>query len=859
MKTSLIILATVLLIIGNIHATTINVPSDQPTIQAGIDAAINGDTVLVHPGTYVENINFNGKDIIVSSLFLTTGDTSYISTTVIDGSQNGSVVKFENNEKSTAILSGFTITNGSAQSGGGIFCHGSSPSLMNMIVIGNAASSGGGIYCQNSNTKLFDVIVYGNIASGEGGGISCYAASPNLVNITIKKNTASSVGGGISSADWSHPDLVNVIICENTASLGGGIYCGLSGNPTIYHSAIYGNSDWGIYNGDDDKNLVQAQNNWWGHSSGPLDNSDDPLDPTGLYNPHGKGDRVTDYVDYSNWLTLWKTEAPNILAIDDVPDDHGRQVNVIWSASTHDDPADANPIVQYSLWRKVPEDLSNPNTAISDEINNICFNLSGLKSGQNVALNDNLWTFINAIPAVPNFDRYSYVAPTPGDSTFQGIFYTTFMVIAHTANPGIYYQSAPASGYSVDNLPYSNEIILTIPSINAIPQDTVLIPINVIFAPGEYYDSAKISIGGYQNGLQFIEIDTASSLIGNAGWNFVADETGSLLKTAYAGTYAISGRGVFCWLKFKVTGDEGTFVPVTIESALFNAGENFVTSSNGGVRINPVAKSLTIGNQFFLTEIIFPDSGDPSYSDFVETITGYTTINGKKYSIIEKRQNGLINKRYERSDSTKLYQYRSNINDELVVYDLNWRVGTKLPDKSKVVENDISEIFGLIKHKIRIHKHDPVLSPNTNEYYEYFQTLGLARYDWVHDYIGGRVIILQGAIINGDVYGDITAINNEEDKNLPTGFELFQNYPNPFNGQTTIEYQIPQAGHVKLMVYNLIGQKICALVDKRQQAGYFKVIWDGKDNIRRAVPSGVYSYRLETKNFSEEKKMILIK
>ena len=95
-----------------IHSTTIKVPSDQPTIQAGINNAANGDTVLVYPGVYIENINFMGKNIVVGSLFLTTGDTSYISQTVIDGNNNGIVVTFENGENSTAMLCGFSIIHG---------------------------------------------------------------------------------------------------------------------------------------------------------------------------------------------------------------------------------------------------------------------------------------------------------------------------------------------------------------------------------------------------------------------------------------------------------------------------------------------------------------------------------------------------------------------------------------------------------------------------------------------------------------------------------------------------------------------------------------------------------------------------
>ncbi len=66
------------------NATIINVPSDHPTIQAGIDAANDKDTVLVDTGKYVENINFNGKNIVLGSHFLTTNDTNYISKTIID-------------------------------------------------------------------------------------------------------------------------------------------------------------------------------------------------------------------------------------------------------------------------------------------------------------------------------------------------------------------------------------------------------------------------------------------------------------------------------------------------------------------------------------------------------------------------------------------------------------------------------------------------------------------------------------------------------------------------------------------------------------------------------------------------------
>ncbi|SVD39727.1 uncharacterized protein METZ01_LOCUS392581, partial [marine metagenome] len=88
------------------------------TIQAGIDASSDGDTVLVAEGTYTENINYNGKNIVVGSFYLTTQDTSYISSTNIDGNQSGSVVTFVNNEDATTVLIGFTLQNGTGTDDG---------------------------------------------------------------------------------------------------------------------------------------------------------------------------------------------------------------------------------------------------------------------------------------------------------------------------------------------------------------------------------------------------------------------------------------------------------------------------------------------------------------------------------------------------------------------------------------------------------------------------------------------------------------------------------------------------------------------------------------------------------------------
>ncbi len=197
------------------------------TIQKGIDSAINGDTVLVQPGTYVENINFNGKNIVVGSLFITTQDTSYISSTVIDGNRSGCVVSFRNGEDDTAVLCGFTITNGYGDEGGGIRCENAHPRLLHLIITKNEAfMSGGGINLLGSNSFLSEIIVEGNKANDGGGGIFFWwGSNATLENVLINGNSSSS-GGGIDICCDSNPIIKNSTITNNVASSynGGGVY-----------------------------------------------------------------------------------------------------------------------------------------------------------------------------------------------------------------------------------------------------------------------------------------------------------------------------------------------------------------------------------------------------------------------------------------------------------------------------------------------------------------------------------------------------------------------------------------------------------------------------------------------------------
>jgi len=94
---------------------------------------------------------------------------------------------------------------------------------------------------------------------------------------------------------------------------------------------------------------------------------------------------------------------------------------------------------------------------------------------------------------------------------------------------------------------------------------------------------------------------------------------------------------------------------------------------------------------------------------------------------------------------------------------------------------------------------------------------------------------------------------------IPKAFNLSQNFPNPFNAETVISFALHKTSHVKLEIYNILGQKVMDLVDERVSAGYKKVVWDGKDNAGKTVASGVYLYQLKAGDFMEAKRMILLK
>ncbi len=167
---------------------------DFTQIQEAYMATLSGDTVLVYPGTYIENLHiYKFIDITLTSLFLTTQDRSYINNTIIDGNQTGSCVYIQDTYDKEVTIEGFTLTNGSGHGeglrGGGIYVNGaSSVSVISNIIKNNTAGGGGGIMVNSSNLFISDNIICHNRAFGGGGGI-CNLYESNIEFDPIHKNS----------------------------------------------------------------------------------------------------------------------------------------------------------------------------------------------------------------------------------------------------------------------------------------------------------------------------------------------------------------------------------------------------------------------------------------------------------------------------------------------------------------------------------------------------------------------------------------------------------------------------------------------------------------------------------------------
>lgn len=220
--------------IGNV-----NTGESYDSINAAINEANHGDTIIVNPGTYNETITMKSGVKIYGA---------GAEVTVISGGGSGPVVRASGAEiMSDAIIAGFTITGCSADYGGGIYIKNASPTVENNIIRNNtAAYFGGGLYIDGGLPTVRNNVITANSAAVFGGGVYVAGGSPAIINNSIVGNLATIFGGGIFNLRGS-PTIGNNIIAINTAFSTGGIH-NHGGTPSGDYNNVWGNIPDDYYN-----------------------------------------------------------------------------------------------------------------------------------------------------------------------------------------------------------------------------------------------------------------------------------------------------------------------------------------------------------------------------------------------------------------------------------------------------------------------------------------------------------------------------------------------------------------------------------------------------------------------------------
>jgi len=437
----------------------------------------------------------------------------------------------------------------------------------------------------------------------------------------------------------------------------------------------------------------------------------------------------------------------------------------------------------------------------------------------------------------------------------------------------------------------SSGIILGVPIVNTLPNDTLLIPINTQIPSDMVISSAEITITGYNNSLDFIDIvtvtDTATSLTGAADWSYEINETDTALYIAMFGSEDISGGGTLCWLKYAVPNAATTgFIPITLKDAVFNTGEIPVDLSSGGVMV-----------YFYFGDV-----------DLNEKIQAYDASQILKYLVdyIDLNRTQLFNAEVSGNDTLTAYdasliaQYIVHLIDMFPVDTGSFSAfasGNIAMNDGDINPGDIVEIPVLLSNGSNILSFEGSITFNP-------QHLTFNNLTWsklvdgfsIETNVDSGQIKFAGAgsapdggegvfttlkFIANENFSEsetavilktlrwneepvmkdvaaatlskLVAINNDY-STIPKEFSLDQNYPNPFNPTTTIEYSIPKKSDVTISVYNLNGQVVDVLVNRTMEPGYYTTQWDASK-----VGSGIYIYRITADGFSDVKKCVILK
>ncbi|NQV15881.1 T9SS type A sorting domain-containing protein [bacterium] len=781
------------------------------TIQEMIDAAEDGDIILVEAGTYVENIDFGDKNLTLRSV-------SGPEVTIIDGNNNGSVVMLHGGQSENTVLDGFTITNGSGWHNGEEYVGGgvairfdSSPTLRNLIISDNHATGagdpgGGGItIALNSNPYLENIVIRGN-NSAWGGGVAVRESNPTFRNVDIYDNHASITGGGIYVGVESNPVFESVNVYSNTAVYyGGGAFIHDHSNPTFNKTTFTQNTSPSGGGGmilNHGSAVMVINSIFWGNLPDQLILNNDPAyQPDELmvaYSDIQDGEAGIDPgLGTIEWLAgniesdplldglCIEPESPCIDAgvayfayhgvtyVDMSEDEYYGLAPDMGSCETNFGPQIIMVPGDYATIQAAIDAATEADTVVVSAgtyVENIDFNGNDIKvrseSGPDVTIidgdmNGSTVMFISEEGLGAVLDGFTI---TNGNGWWNGEERIGGGILVRDgSSPTL--KNLVITGNVVDSGtdPIGGGICISMGSNPSLQ--------NIVISNNDADWAGGIAIVYANPTLADIEI-FGNQATTTAGGMFVGDLAHPSLEriTVHNNYAAFYAGGIFLHNRANVTLDH------------FTVTNNSCGTSGGGLTVNHnsnpvITNSIFWGN--WPDEILLYD--DEEFDPNTITIS-YSDVQNGQWGI--GLGNGTLN-----------WDEASNIGAEFEDYPLFC--------------DPESAVFTLA---------------------EYSPCAG-----------SGLDGVNMGA---WDVAcSDPVALDPESDI-LPEVFGLHQNYPNPFNPSTTINYDLPVDGWVSLKIYDLSGREVNTLISSEKAAGYHSLEWNAVDAQGNSIESGIYLYQL---------------
>ena len=823
MKQRVIISAfAAMVIFSYASAHVLRVPADYLKIQLAVNAAVNGDTVVVSPGTYFENVIFRGKKILLTSRYYESGDVSFILSTVINGSKPAfsdttSCVLFINHEDSTSILQGFTLTGGGGtawtdehgagiyREGGGVLSALSSPTICHNLIVDNA-----GI---NAN---------GTLTSGGGGGMRCGDGTPHILNNVIMSNKGM-YGGGIVLNYCDGAIVKNNIVFLNKVDQF------TAGKQTFDGGGIWINNKLSASAKPDiiENNTIFANSSAVGSVGGLLVEG-------------GASVTVRNNIIWNNH----SASQPGQVSIS------GATVSLTYNdimattAGTGNitvDPGIADSSF-YLLTGSSCIDAGDPSTAYND-VENSGSPGTAMWPSQGGLRNDMGAYGGNGAAIFPNFNRpsisfpattvdFGYIPP-PGNAQSLKVYFLNNGTKALRVD-SVGYRGNVASGFSISiAVPrlvgtFSEDSIVVSwtpgPSANIVMTDTILVyhndttqlnPARVVvtgksFAIAAAQDGVMYAFSGPTDGAKMYTADTSNAQLTSVGSTNYSDILTARINPLTKEIVALAVGSSTQLIRVSPQGAQNaSFSTLTLSNprgmAFTSDGTLYIAVFGGGiysVNLNTGAGTLAATTSLHISGLAF------------------NPLNGTLWASVRPT--------FGLKDS--IYTIDLATGNSTAVGATGFGVSTK-----DLTFDNNGRLFGVLDSGST--KQSYLISINTTN---------------------GKGKIIGGMGVNGietielrSYY--ITAVQSRGIA-APSQFSLDHNFPNPFNPATRIRFAVAKAQLVRLSVYDILGREVTTLINEQKLPGNYEVEWNAS-----SLASGIYFCRMQAGSFVQTRKMILMK